>query len=135
LGLRHGYDFDYCLQVRAAGRKVVAEDFEIAHHHALLLVSDPESWVEGHMRVAEKWEGRMPGVDPAGEDWRQRARRAEAEAAAARLLAASKLLQADAAAKEQESHLRELTDSPSWRITEPLRRLNALLRSRRRDRG
>ena len=135
LGDRHGYDLDYCLQVRAAGRKVVAEDFHIAHHHALLLVSEPEPWVEAHMRVAEKWQGRMPGAPPRGEDWKQRARRAEAEAAAARLLAASKLLQADAGAKEHERRLRELTDTVGWRITEPLRRLNALRRARSSDRG
>ena len=33
------------------------------------------------MAIAEKWEGRMPGVGVEGGDWKQRARRAEAEAA------------------------------------------------------
>ena len=37
------------------------------------------------MRVAEKWDGRMPGVGTAAGDWRERARRAEAERDAARL--------------------------------------------------
>ncbi len=130
LGVRHGYDFDYCLQVRGAGRKAVAEDIELVHHHALVLVPDPEPWMEAHMRVAEKWDGRIPGVEASEEDWKARARRAEGEAAAARLLAASKLLLADAGAKEHESRLRELTNSMSWRITEPLRRLRALRRPR-----
>ena len=62
LGQLHGYDFDYCLQVREAGRKVVTADFQVIHHHSLDLVSDPETWIEAHMRVAEKWDGRMPGA-------------------------------------------------------------------------
>ena len=62
LGPLHGYDVDFCLQVRAAGRKVVTADFRAVHHHSLELVGDPEGWIEAHMRVAEKWDGRMPGV-------------------------------------------------------------------------
>ena len=60
LGQLHGYDFDFCLQVRAAGRKVVAEHLPVVHHHSLDLVSNPETWIAAHMRVAEKWAGRMP---------------------------------------------------------------------------
>ena len=37
------------------------------------------TWVEAHMRIAEKWDGRMPGAGEGGVDWKQRARRAEAE--------------------------------------------------------
>ena len=85
LGTLHGYDFDFCLQVAAAGRKVVTADFRAVHHHSLDLVSDPEAWIEAHMRVAEKWDGRMPGVGSAPGSWKQRARRAEAERDAARL--------------------------------------------------
>ncbi len=44
--------------------------------------SDPETWVAAHMRIAEKWDGRMPRRRRAGGDWKHRARRAEAEAAA-----------------------------------------------------
>ena len=62
LVLGHGFDLDYCLQVRAAGRKVVTADLRVVHHHSLELVSDLDLWVEAHMRVAEKWDGRMPGV-------------------------------------------------------------------------
>jgi hypothetical protein len=128
LDIVHGFDFDFCLQVRAAGRKVLAADIDVKHHHSLQLVTDPEAWSEAHMRMAEKWEGRMPHVSSPGGDWKQRARRAEAEAGAARLAGASKLLQASARAEEHESELESVTETASWRITEPLRRLNALRR-------
>jgi hypothetical protein len=135
LGQLHGYDFDYCLQVRAAGRKVVTEDFQVVHHHSLDLVSDPETWIEAHMRVAEKWDGRMPGVGLAAGDWKHRARRAEAEAAATRAQVVAKELQSDARIKQLERQLEEVTESTSWRITEPLRRANALLKRTRRRRS
>jgi Glycosyltransferase like family len=122
LGQLHGYDFDFCLQVRAAGRKVVTEDFKVIHHHSLDLIGNPDTWVEAHMRVAEKWDGRIPQVGTAAGDWKQRARRAEAEAAAARAHAVSIQLQSDA-------RLKEITESTGWRLTEPLRRLNALRRA------
>ena len=124
LGQLHGYDFDFCLQVRAAGRKVVTEDFKVIHHHSLDLIGNPDTWVAAHMRVAEKWDGRMPKVGTASGDWKERARRAEAEAAAARAHAVSIQLQSDA-------RLKEITESTSWRLTEPLRRLNALRRTAR----
>ena len=114
LGQLHGYDFDFCLQVRAAGRKVVTEDLKVIHHHSLDLVSNPETWVAAHMRVAEKWDGRMPNVGAAGGDWKQRARRAEAEASVARTQAVAAMLQA-------EAKTREVTESKSWRLTAPLR--------------
>ena len=125
LGLIHGYDFDFCLQVRAAGRKVVTEDFKVIHHHSLDLISEPETWIAAHMRVAEKWDGRMPHVGAVAGDWKERARRAEAEAAVARAEVVSAQLKADARVKE-------VTDSVSWRLTEPLRRINAIRRAIRR---
>jgi hypothetical protein len=121
----HGYDFDFCLQVRAADHKVVTEDFKVIHHHSLDLIGNPETWIDAHIRVAEKWHGRMPNVGVAGGDWKERARRAEAEAAAARAHAVSIQLQSDA-------RLKEITESTGWRLTEPLRRLNALRRAVRR---
>jgi hypothetical protein len=135
LGQLHGYDFDFCLQVRAAGRKVVTEDLRVVHNHSLDLVSAPDTWAEAHMRVAEKWDGKMPGVGEAGGDWKQRARRAEAEAAVARTQAVSAMLQAEARALQIQRDLDEATTSISWKITHPLRRVNALRRSalRRRD--
>jgi hypothetical protein len=130
----HGYDFDFCLQVRAAGRKVMTEDFRVIHHHSLELASDPEGWVEAHIKVSEKWDGRMPGVGVAGGDWKLRARRAEAERAAARAQAISTQLQTEMRAREHERALKEATESISWRITRPLRQLNAM-RRRRAARG
>jgi hypothetical protein len=117
----HGYDFDFCLQVREAGRKVVTADFRMVHHHSLELASDPEGWVEAHVAVAEKWDGRMPHVGTAGGDWKQRARRAEAERAAARAQAISTELETEARAREHERAFQEATESIGWRITAPLR--------------
>jgi hypothetical protein len=125
LGLLHGYDFDFCLQVRAAGRKVVTEDFKVIHHHSLDLVSEPETWIQAHMRVAEKWDGKMPGVGVAAGTWQERARRAEAEAAATRALAVSTQLKSDARVRQLERDFAETTESISWRLTAPLRRANA----------
>src|SRR5215208_4925067 len=73
LGQLHGYDYDFCLQVRAAGKRVVTADFKVVHHHSLDLISDVETWIEAHMRVAEKWDGRMPGVGTGGGTWKERA--------------------------------------------------------------
>ena len=122
LGQFHGYDFDICLQARAAGKKVVTEDIRVIHHHSLDLIGDLSGWIEAHMKVAEKWDGRMPGVGEVEGDWKDRARKAEAQADAARLLANSSELMRDAAGAELES----VTDSASWRITKPLRWLKGL---------
>ena len=124
LGRLHGYDFDYCLQVREAGRKVVTADFKAIHHHSLDLVSNPETWVEAHMRVAEKWDGRIAGVGEMGGDWKQRARRAEAEAAVNQALAVANQLKGDARVLQLERELEVMKTSIGWRLTEPLRRLN-----------
>jgi len=121
----HGYDFDLCLQARAAGRTVRTADFKLVHHHSLELVGDPESYIEAHVRLAEKWDGRMPEVGRAGGDWRSRARRAEAEAAAARAQTLYARLEIDAREREHARQLEEALDSISWRITAPLRRLAA----------
>jgi hypothetical protein len=128
LDITHCHDFDLCQQVRAAGRKVLATDISAKHHHSLNLVTDPEAWCEAHMRIAKKWDGRVPHLPARGEDWKQRARQAEAEAGVARLAGASKLLQAAARAEREESELEKVIGTPSWRITEPLRRMNALRR-------
>jgi Glycosyltransferase like family len=125
LGLQlHGYDFDFCLQVRAAGRKVVTIDAKVVHHHSLELVSDPETYIDAHMKIAEKWQGRMPNIGVAGGDWKTRARRAEAEAAAARAQAISAQLEIDARERQHEREFEEMINSIGWRLTAPLRRLN-----------
>ncbi len=117
---RLGLDADLCRQVRAAGRRVVAADLRLVHHHALELIGAPEGWIQAHVRLAEKWEAAEQ--EP---DWQARARRAEADAAAARLLVASRRLQADAIGVAEQERLRVLAHSGSWRLTAPLRRLAA----------
>jgi Glycosyltransferase like family len=124
LGSLHGYDVDYCMQVRAAGRKVVTADFRAIHNHSLDLVSDPEGWVEAHVRHAEKWEGRIPGATPAEPDWRALALRARAEAEAARAAAVSKQMLYDAREREYRRVMEEMETSIGWRLTHPLRRAN-----------
>jgi Glycosyltransferase like family len=127
LGQFHGYDLDLCLQVRAAGRKVVTADFRAIHHRALEMVPDPEDWIEAHVRLADKWDGRM-GIGAGVGTWKERARRAEAEADAARMIEYMNALELDARVLELERQLAVTTGSISWRITAPLR----LLRRRRR---
>ncbi len=124
LGQFHGYDFDICLQARAAGKKVVTQDMKVIHHHSLDLIGDLGGWIDAHMKVAEKWDGQVEGVGEAAGDWKQRARRAEAEADAARMLANATELIRNATADRLEA----VTTSASWRITAPLRGLRRLFR-------
>jgi Glycosyltransferase like family len=135
----HGYDLDFCLQVRELGRKVTTADFKIVHHHSLKLVGDPDVWIQAHMNIAEKWEGRMPGIGRPNwgtghDDWKGRARQAEAEAGATRLDRASTELQANARERQLQAELEVIWSSLSWRVTEPLRQVSALARRRRRSR-
>ncbi|MFZ0041189.1 MAG: glycosyltransferase, partial [Solirubrobacteraceae bacterium] len=78
VGLIHGYDFDICRQARLAGRTVCVTDVEIAHHHTLDLITEVEVWVAAQMRAAELWDDRPPGADAPDDEWRRRARAAEA---------------------------------------------------------
>jgi hypothetical protein len=131
LGPFHGYDFDLCMQVREAGRKVVTEDFKVVHHHSLELLSDPENWIDAHIRLAEKWDGRIPGVGRGPGDWKTRARRAEAEASAARTLRVAADMRGSARERQLQRELDSVTSSTSWRLTAPLRRLRAWRAARR----
>jgi hypothetical protein len=130
--LSYGFDLDYCLQVRAAGRKVVVADLRAVHHRSIELVKDLDVWVQAHIDVAEKWDGTL-SEGPVPEDdagWKRRARRAEAEREAARAVAFSESMERDARLLELERALAEKTGSLSWRVTAPLRELNALRRRR-----
>jgi Glycosyltransferase like family len=129
LVLNHGFDVDYCLQIRSHGRKVVTADFQAVQHRSLEVLSDPDIWVEAHIELARKWGGRMPGL-PAWQSWKERARRAEAEREAARARAVAATLDWDARMGGLERRLAAATSSVSWRITEPLRRLNRWRRGR-----
>jgi hypothetical protein len=122
LGSFHGYDLDLCLQVRAAGRKVMTADFRAIHHRQLEMVPDPEDWIDAHFRLAEKWDGRM-GIGAGAGTWRERAFRAEADTDAALLLAHQNALESDARVQELQRALTEASTSISWRLTAPLRRL------------
>ncbi|MGH2993288.1 MAG: glycosyltransferase [Solirubrobacterales bacterium] len=126
LGKLHGYDFDFCMQARAAGKKVVTQDLRVVHHHSLELIDNPEAWIEAYIRVAEKWDGRLPTADRGTVDWRQRAMRSEAEAAAAKGEAISERLQREATDRQLE----RVVESRSWRLTAPLRWPRTLLRRR-----
>ena len=121
LGAFHGYDLDLCLQVREAGRKVVTADFRAIHHRPLEMLPEPQEWIEAHVLVAEKWDGRMPTVGRAPGTWRERALRAEAERDAARAVTHSRRLEEQARTAQLERALAEARGSVSWRITAPLR--------------
>ena len=121
LGRLHGYDIDFCLQAREAGRKVVTADFRAIHTHHLEPFEDAEEWIRAHVAVAEKWDGRIPSFAAGAGTWKERARRAEAEREAARLLGHMNLLEMNAQIRELERALAETTQSISWRITAPFR--------------
>ncbi len=132
----HGYDLDFCLQVREAGKKVVTADLKVVHHHSLELVTDTDMWINAHIKVAEKWEGRMPGIGlpnwgASAADWKQRARQAEAEAGATRLERVSTQLRAEARERQLVDQLEEVLNSTSWRLTKPLRWVNKAIKARR----
>ena len=110
LGRFHGYDYDICLQTRAAGMKVVTADIRTIHHHSLELITEVETWIGAHMRLAEKWEGRFPDDGYGSDDWVRRARHAEAEASAARLMGGREKLVGDAVQARDAKRIAELED-------------------------
>jgi GT2 family glycosyltransferase len=117
LGTLHGYDFDICMQARAAGRKVATADLRVVHHHSLNLVSDIDTWIEVHMRLADKWEEFLSEAESGAGEWKQRARRAEAEAAVQKAQTVSTQMHYEALGREYE----RISKSASWRLTTPLR--------------
>jgi len=128
LGQLHGYDFDICQQVREAGRKVVTTHLRVIHHHSLELIGDVEGWIAAHMRVAEKWDGRLPPSATIPGDWKERARWAEARADAAMMQANAAELARDAQVLDMHRQMQSITKSASWRLTKPLRWLKKLVK-------
>jgi hypothetical protein len=128
LGEMHGYDFDYCCQARAAGKKVVTADFRAIHHHSLELIRNVDGWIGAYVTLAQKWDGPMTGNGVPGADWKHRALYAEAEAAAGRMQirAQNFILEAMKAALERE--ITTMRASHSWRMTAPGRWGAAILR-------
>lgn len=127
-GVLHGYDFDICMQARAGGKEIVTAPLRVVHHHSLHLISQVDGWIAAHMTLAEKWHDQLPVVS---EDWRKRARRAEAELSATRLAAGAGQLIWHQRLMQVERALREYEGSLSWRITKPLRVLSSWIRRRR----
>jgi hypothetical protein len=130
----HGHDLDYCLQVRALDRTVTTIDTRVIIHRSLDLVEDWELWLEAHMQLAEKWEGQRPWEEVPGPelaDARGRARRAEAQAEAARSVGYARRLAIDARVAELEQGVDAAAGSLSWRATRPLREINRLRRRQR----
>lgn len=128
--LGHGFDLDFSLQVREAGRKLMVADLHVSHHRSLELISDLEVWIEAHIRMAEKWNGTLDDVPADEAGWKRRARRAEARREAARAIAMSESLKLDARVLELEQEFEQKTSTTSWRLTAPLRALNQLRRER-----
>ena len=122
--LNYGFDLDFCLQVRAAGRRIAVADLRATNHRSVELVTDLDLWVEAHIRVAEKWDQALHGPVDGEAGWKRRARRAEADREAARAVAFSRSLKLDARVLELERELEQKTESLSWRLTAPLRALN-----------
>jgi hypothetical protein len=128
LALGIGFDVDLCAQAREAGRKVVVADVRVVQHRSLELVEELDAWMEAHIRLAEKWDGRLPGAPPRPEDWKQRARLAEAERDAAQTVLFSEYSRREAQLLPLRRALEAMTETFAWRLTEPLRLLNAYRR-------
>lgn len=132
LTLGHGHNVDLCFQARAAGRKVTTAELSVIHHRALQMIGDLELWVEAHIQFARKWDGRIPGAPAPDRDSKRRTRHAEAEREAVRAIAYSNTLSSDARVLELERAMADATATLSWRVTEPLRRVNESRRVWRR---
>jgi hypothetical protein len=120
----HGYDVDFCLRARRAGRKVMTADLRIVQHRSLELIGDVDLWVETHIQTAERWDPEEPNEAA----WKRRARRAEAERECARAIAYSNGLAWDARVLELERAIERATRTWSWRLTRPLREANRVRR-------
>jgi hypothetical protein len=127
----YGHDLDYCLQVRAAEHTVTTIDTRVIIHRSLDLIDDWDLWLEAHVQLAAKWEGQpiWQGQAPRERaDERTRARRAEAQAEAARSVSYSRRLAIDAHVADLQRTVDEAAGSLSWRVTRPLRELNQMRR-------
>ena len=122
-GKLHGYDFDICMQARAAGKKVLVTDLKVVHHHSLQTIHDDSGWTAAHAALAEKWHDHLPDRD---ENWRARARRAEAQLSVATARLYMSGIVRDLLVKELEAEIEGYRNSFSWRIMAPVRWLAGL---------
>jgi hypothetical protein len=127
----YGVELDYCLQLRAAGRRLATLDTRVIEHRSLEFDREVELWIESHIELARKWDGRLPGIDRTQLDAQARARRAEAEREAMRALTYAQRLEYDAQIEVLQRAVDELAATRSWRLTAPLRELNLWRRERR----
>jgi hypothetical protein len=101
----------------------------VVHHHAELeMIEDFDLWTAGHMHAAEKLDGRIAAAHEP-RSWKERARRAEAARDGARTVAYSTSHGCEAELAPLERQIEEMEESLSWRVTGPLRRLNAWRRA------
>ena len=129
LGQFHGYDFDVCQQVRAAGKKVMTEHIRVIHHHSLELIGDVDGWIAAHMRVAEKWDGKLSPVGRPSQATGRSARAGRRPAATPR--SCRRTPPSSPATRRSATWRRQLhaiERSASWRLTKPLRWLKAPVR-------
>jgi hypothetical protein len=103
----------------------MTEHIQVIHHHSLDLISDVEGWMAAHMRIAEKWDGRLSPSQTVPGDWKERARWAEARRDAALMQANQAYLEQHAAAVEFDRQRESVERSASWRLTKPLRWLKS----------
>ncbi len=119
-----GYDVEYCLRARDAGRKVVVADVGVVLHRTLQFAGDPELFAAAHLALAE----RRGGFADEHTDWKARARRAEAARDARRAEASFSEGLVQARVEELERDFAAATSTLGWRLTEPLRRARRVRR-------
>ena len=131
LGQLHGYDFDFCLQVRAAGRKVVTADFQRrppplarARQRPRHLDRGPHAGRRevGGAHAARRRRPAATGSSARGEPRRRRRPRARRPS--------PRSFSPTPGSCELQRALDVTTQSVSWRLTAPLRRVNALAHGR-----
>ena len=73
LRLGYGFDLDFCLQVRAAGYRVMTADLRTIRHRPLEVVRESEhkAWIEAHISVAEKWDEQLSSAEAAAGSWKE----------------------------------------------------------------
>lgn len=135
LHLRHGIEIDLCHQAKAAGKKVLVEPIDFRYHGPLTFDADRRQiqiWQEAHIALSSKWTVDPPSGDPNSPEWEERARRAEAEREAARAFSYPLDLALEAQRERLEGELAGYTQSVGWKVTAPLRMMNAMRNKRRK---